>query len=101
MHKEVCTDWEPRLRDPAPSLLRMVHSALLEVHSGKLDMQEEPDRGEGERMLGLTEDRVEKMGEGLEHTKETPHPTPPRLQSLATQPQALPLHQASSPTSSG
>lgn len=72
-------------------------------HSGKLDMQEEPGRGEGERMLGLTEDRGRKMGEGDWEAprRELPHPHPNPDSSHWPQPQALPLHQASSPTSSG
>ena len=74
-------------------------------HSGKLDMQEEPGSGEGERMLGLKEDRGRKIGEGdweaprreLPH----PHPTPTPTPVTGHEPQALPLHQASNPTSSG
>ena len=68
-------------------------------HSGKLDMQEELGSGEGERMLRLTEDRGRKMGGVLGSTKEgAPRPPPP---VTGYEPQALPLHQASSPTSSG
>ena len=62
-------------------------------------MQEELGSGEGERMLRLTEDRGRKMGEGdWEAPRRELRPPPP---VTGYEPQALPLHQASSPTSSG